>query len=293
MFGDFPLQGKIVAITGGGSGIGLAFAKRCHSQGSRVVIGDLKLSPQAQSFVDESRDSRTCLFTQCDVAKWSDLQGLIDFARREFGDVPDVYCPCAGVFEPTFSNYWSDIEQENHYQSVAINVEHPLKFTRLAIRALVGMNKKGVVLLVASVAGLYGTYAVPMYCATKHAIVGFVKSLSLADELEGIKVVGICPGIVGTPLWDNRPKTMENYGAYGAIDPLTPEEVAISMGTLVQEGKHQGGTVFLHGNGRKEVVVSGTRIGNTPFVETAERIHAIIQRERGTHPTSQPCRSGK
>lgn len=78
-------------------------------------------------------------------------------------------------------------------------MQHPLKLTRLAIRALLGKGKKGVVLLVSSVAGLNGgLYATPMYCATKHAIVGFVKSMGPAEELEGVKVVAVCPGYVYT-----------------------------------------------------------------------------------------------
>ncbi len=62
------------------------------------------------------------------------------------------------------------------------------------MRALLGKNKKGVVLIIASVAGLVGIYSSALYCATKHAIVGFVKSLADADPVEGVKVVCICPG---------------------------------------------------------------------------------------------------
>jgi len=62
------------------------------------------------------------------------------------------------------------------------------------VRALLGADKKGVVLMVASVAGLVGMYATPLYCATKHAIVGFVKSMADAEGLEGVKVVAVCPG---------------------------------------------------------------------------------------------------
>lgn len=64
------------------------------------------------------------------------------------------------------------------------------------MRALLSKNKKGVVLITSSVAGLAGNYVAALYCATKHAMVGFVKSMSEADELEGVKVVAICPGYV-------------------------------------------------------------------------------------------------
>lgn len=77
-----------------------------------------------------------------------------------------------------------------------INVNHPIKMARIAMRALLRADKKGVVLMIASMAGLAGMYASPLYCATKHAIVGFVKSMADADEFEGVKVVAVCPGCV-------------------------------------------------------------------------------------------------
>ena len=75
-----------------------------------------------------------------------------------------------------------------------INANHPMKMTRLAVRALLGANKRGVVCLVASGAGLYGLYLSSLYCASKHAVVGFTKSMGLADQEEGVKIVCICPG---------------------------------------------------------------------------------------------------
>jgi len=50
------------------------------------------------------------------------------------------------------------------------------------------------VLVTASLAGFQGTYSAPLYCATKHAVIGFVRSMALLDELEGIKVTAVAPG---------------------------------------------------------------------------------------------------
>lgn len=75
-----------------------------------------------------------------------------------------------------------------------ININHPLKLSRIAIRALLGKNKKGVILITASIAGFAGTYSAPLYVSTKHAIVGFVRSMAQLDELEGVKVCAVAPG---------------------------------------------------------------------------------------------------
>lgn len=75
-----------------------------------------------------------------------------------------------------------------------INVSHPLKLTRIATSALLGKDKKGVVLIMASIAGYSGNFAAPLYSATKHALVGFTRSIGDLDRLQGVKVVAICPG---------------------------------------------------------------------------------------------------
>jgi hypothetical protein len=83
------------AVTGGGSGIGFAFAKACHETGARVLIGDLKLTDEADQYVSKVKDS-TLVFQQCDVSSWDDLHELITTSVKKFSAVPDVYAPIVG-----------------------------------------------------------------------------------------------------------------------------------------------------------------------------------------------------
>ena len=69
------------------------------SKGAKVVIGDLRLSTEAEEFAKSSKD---VTFVECDVTNWKDLQNLITASEERFGDVPDVYVPGAGIFEPVF-----------------------------------------------------------------------------------------------------------------------------------------------------------------------------------------------
>lgn len=71
-----------------------------------------------------------------------------------------------------------------------------IKLTRIAMRAALGRNKRAVVALVASIAGYSKQYPSPIYSATKHAVVGFTRSMGDAETLQGLKVVAICPGWV-------------------------------------------------------------------------------------------------
>jgi NAD(P)-dependent dehydrogenase (short-subunit alcohol dehydrogenase family) len=91
-----------------------------------------------------------------------------------------------------WSNFWDDTEGDG-YAQLEINTTHPIKLTRIAIRALTGKDKPGVVLIVASIVGLVPAYAVPLYSASKHAVVGFARGIADADRLEGVRVLAICP----------------------------------------------------------------------------------------------------
>lgn len=199
-FGDFPIHGKIVVVTGAGSGINLAFAQLAHKKGARgVVIGDLRLTEEAEDLV--KRSGGAVVFVRCDVARRVDLQNLIEVAEKEYGDVPDVYVPGAGVCEPAWSNFYDDTEEDG-YAQLSINLIHPLKLSRMAIRALLSKDKKGVILLVSSTSGIAGTYALPIYTASKHGILGFVRSMVESDPIEGVKVVAVCPGYIFPPFAD-------------------------------------------------------------------------------------------
>jgi NAD(P)-dependent dehydrogenase (short-subunit alcohol dehydrogenase family) len=98
-FGDFPLKGKIAVVTGGGSGINLSFVKLAVEEGARVIVADLKLTEDGERFMN-GQGKQSTIFTKCDVTKRAELENLMAVSEKEFGDVPDVYIPGAGVFEP-------------------------------------------------------------------------------------------------------------------------------------------------------------------------------------------------
>ena len=97
--GDIVLKDKIVAVTGGGSGINLAFCKLAVQQGAKILIADIKLTDEGQTFVNTA-SSESVIFVKCDVRKRADLENLIAVSREKFSTVPDVYIAGAGVFEP-------------------------------------------------------------------------------------------------------------------------------------------------------------------------------------------------
>jgi NAD(P)-dependent dehydrogenase (short-subunit alcohol dehydrogenase family) len=91
------------------------------------------------------------------------------------------------------NGFWSEREDAS-YSLLDINLGHVIKLTRIALRTFVKNSKKGVVLVTSSIAGTNGHLGTPVYVASKHGTVGFVKSLAKLEELANVKVVGICPG---------------------------------------------------------------------------------------------------
>lgn len=104
--------------------------------------------------------------------------------------------------------------------------------------------------IIASLGGLGGSIAAPLYCATKHAIVGFVKSMTTSESFTGVKITTICPGLVATPLFTDDKKEQYSFHENKA---LKPDDVATGMLDLLQKKEFGCGTVY-------EISIAGTRI---------------------------------
>ncbi|KAH7091376.1 hypothetical protein FB567DRAFT_272905 [Paraphoma chrysanthemicola] len=244
---DQPLGGgKILLITGGASGIGLALTKQAHALGAKVLVADLKTTPDFDSYAS-GKDN--ILFVQSDVTRWSDFNKIFNACEKKWNDIPDAYGICAGLFEPTFSNFWQDPEDDGGYKQVEVNVNHPIKLTRLAIRKSLANGKRASICIIASIAGIAGNLAAPLYCATKHAIVGFVKSMKDTEPLTGIKVTTLCPGGVLTPLFDDAKLKQFSVSEERF---LTPDACATQLLDLLQKKEHPCGRVL-------EITMNGTR----------------------------------
>lgn len=209
-----------------------------------MLIPDLRLTSDAEQLITSSTGN--VAYMKCDVANWANLEAIPDEVEKAFGKgaVADVWVPGAGVFEPRWSSFLYDQEKEG-YAAMKINAEHPIKLTRIAMRSLLSVNKPGVVLIISSGAGITGAYAAALYCATKHAVVGFTKSMAQADADENVKVVCICPGMVSTPLWTGE-AAKDVHAQFSYTDDIctTPEEIAIAMKEMIEDGSFAGGALM-------------------------------------------------
>ncbi|EMD95230.1 hypothetical protein COCC4DRAFT_75424 [Bipolaris maydis ATCC 48331] len=244
---DQPLNNGILLVTGGASGIGLGVVKQAYELGTRILVADLKTTSDFDSF---AAGKGNIVYVQADVTRWSDFDKIFDVCEKKWNDVPDAYAICAGLFEPDFSNFWKDPEKDEGYMQVDVNVNHPIKLTRLAIRKSLGKGKRASVCIIASVAGIAGSLGAPLYCATKHAIIGFVKSLAASEPLTGVKITTLCPGAVLTPLFNTTKMKQFSIVPEAA---MTPDACAKHLLELLQKKEYPCGTML-------ELSLAGTRL---------------------------------
>ena len=134
-----------------------------------------------------------------------------------------------------------------------INLLHPLKTTRIAVRRMLRAQKKnprkspfalGLIVHISSIGAQYNSIITPLYQASKHGVSSFIRGMAPLEAMVGIRVVGVAPGTIGTPLF------FDSEVARTFIDPdkdflLPPEEVARGMIALCEDPeKYPAGTVL-------------------------------------------------
>jgi NAD(P)-dependent dehydrogenase (short-subunit alcohol dehydrogenase family) len=229
------------------------------------VIADLALRPEAESYYAKFTSSPRAVFQTTDVTSWEALEDMFHVALKEFGQI-DILCAGAGIYEPPLSNFWyppgteqsKDPVRGGRYLTLDTNITHPIRATQLAISHFLNppkgqekaspTNPKRIVIC-GSIAGQVTGISTPLYFASKHAVSGFVRSLSSLDEKLGIRVTAVAPGIVKTPLFTDSPEKSRMVD-FDKDAHITPEEVAQALLRLCVEDELKGGTVL-------EVAVAG------------------------------------
>jgi len=132
-----------------------------------------------------------------------------------------------------------------------INMTHPIRTTQLAIShfldsskgAKVSLTNPKRVIIISSIAGQCASLCTPLYVAGKHAMNGFVRSLGALDTTIGVRVNGVAPGLIKTPLWTDHPEKTK-FVDDGKDVWATPEEVAEAMLKCMEDKDLSGGTIL-------------------------------------------------
>ena len=241
------LAGKVAVITGGDSGIGRAVAVLFAREGANVVVSYLdehKDAEETKRNVEE--EGQECLLIPGDVGDEQHCIKVIEDTIARFGKI-DILVNNAAVQYP--QENLEDITAEQLEKTFRTNIFAYFYMSKAALKHL---KKGSAIINTTSVTAYRGSSHLLDYASTKGAIVAFTRSLSqnLADK--GIRVNGVAPGPIWTPL---IPSTFpeEQVAKFGSDVPLgrpgQPEEVAPSYLFLASEDSSYITGQILHPNG--------------------------------------------
>lgn len=161
-----------------------------------MLIADLGLNASASKWLDSTKghDGPKIVFYRVDVTSWEALEEMFDVFFEELGGVPDIVVAGAGVYEASTAGFWNDKDSMSSYKLMDINVTHPIKTTRIAIRRLRQADKPGAILHLSSITAQKPSAVLPLYSVSKAAISQFVRCMAPLERLCGIRVLAVAPG---------------------------------------------------------------------------------------------------
>lgn len=190
------LAGRNAVVTGGGQGLGKGIARRLAEAGANVLIGDVEgeRALAAAADLDASHPGRV-IGTRMDVADSASITAVVQLAKKEFGGV-DIWVNNAGVFPSVrilemSDELWDGVN--------TVNARGTFLGSREAARAMVEAGRGGVIVNIASLAGVRGIApGLAAYVSSKHAVVGLTKQMALELAPDNIRVLAVAPTFVVT-----------------------------------------------------------------------------------------------
>ena len=221
------LVGQHALITGAGGGIGLGVTSAYLREGARCTAVDLRESPSPELQALLRAHPDRLLYVAADVANNASIAAMVSAARQRFGTITTLFNNAA-VFDlaPLL-----EADELSYQRIFDVNVKG-LFFTMQAVLAqMVADGIKGSVINLASQAGRRGEALVAHYCASKAAVISYTQSAALAMAPHGIRVNGIAPGVVDTPMW------AQVDALFAKAEGLQPGEKKTAVGKAVPLGR--------------------------------------------------------
>lgn len=203
------MDGKVIVITGGASGMGAAMAKEFVARGAKVAIYDLN-EEKGQALLTEF-DSDNAVFYKVDVTNKAEIEKTTAEVEQRLGPLTS-WVNSAGVSEMA-----PFLDSSEELWDLTMNVN--LKATFLCCQAAISRmlnNGGGEILNMSSLSGKKASSWQTVYCASKFGVQGLTQSIAKEFADQNIRVNSICPGIVYTEMWE---KLKHQYAKKRHLDP--------------------------------------------------------------------------
>jgi NAD(P)-dependent dehydrogenase (short-subunit alcohol dehydrogenase family) len=220
--------GKVALITGGTSGIGRATAVAFAREGARVVVAGRRPEEGAETVRLIKQAGGDGLFVRADVSRDADVRAVVEQTLKQFGRL-DVALNNAGIEQTP--EPLTQTTEDSYDKIIDINVKGVWLSLKYEIPAMLRTGG-GAIVNTSSVGGLIGMANVPVYIASKHAVIGLTKAVALEYAKQGIRVNAVAPGGVETAMFD-RFLTVVPREAMMNMHPIgragQPEEIAAGV----------------------------------------------------------------
>lgn len=189
--GRMRLQGKVAIVTGGGTGIGAATAARFRAEGAEVVVSGRRPEP-----LDAVAAATGAVAYPADASSTTEVAALVEFTTARFGGV-DIVVANAGGGHPGAA---ADLDDDAWQEVFDANLASAFKLCRAALPSLI--ERRGHIVIVSSLAGVFAGPESVGYCTMKHALTGLTKSMARDYGPKGVHVNSVNPAWVVTPMAD-------------------------------------------------------------------------------------------
>jgi ribitol 2-dehydrogenase len=228
----FPLAGKVVAITGAGSGIGLATALSVSAAGASVLLTGRNADKLATA---AARLTGPVSSLPLDVSAPGAGPALVKAAVSEFGSL-DILIANAGMYVP--GDIW-DGQTADFDHLIRTNVSGVINTVQAAVVAMREAGGGGDIVVTSSVSGHQSIWWEPVYSASKHAVQAFVHGVRRQLVGSGIRIGAVAPGVVLNDLWQvTSPAEVEARVAAG--EGIRSEDVAEAILFMLTRPRHVG-----------------------------------------------------
>lgn len=236
------LQGKHALLTGAAGGIGLAVATAYLQAGARCTVADIGAQPTHELAALMASHPDTLNYIPTDVTRSAQIDALIASASARFGSISTLFNNAA-IFDmaPLLES------DEAMYDKIfAVNVKGAFFVMQKVLAHMVVQGVQGgAVVNMASQAGRRGEALVSHYCASKAAVISYTQSAALAMAPHKIRVNGIAPGVIATPMWKNVDALFAKYENLPLGEKKKSVGEAVPLGYMGDPTDICGAAVFL------------------------------------------------
>lgn len=238
------LAGRHALLTGVAGGIGLSVLAAYLREGANCTAVDLAPAPSEGLLQLLARYPATLHYVAADVAQMHSIEAMLQSATGKFGPVRVLFNNAA-----TFTMGPLLEQSPADYDFVFnVNVKGMFFVMQAVLKHMVAHGIPGSVVNMASQAGRRGEALVAHYCASKAAVISYTQSAALAMAAHGIRVNGIAPGVIDTPMWGKVDALFAQYEGLALGEKKRQVGLAVPLGRMGDPSDLEGAAVFFAGD---------------------------------------------